>query len=597
MSAVMPMRDKWRSFRVLVRLTFTASPLLATTEIALVIAMAVAGPLQSYGVASIVNAVTRHHSLVTGAVILLITLVVAFGGLVISDAIRSRLEDEIEATLQREMLGLATSLPGIAHHEQPEIADRIGAAREEFRRLRGTAGTIASGLTVLFSTGTVLVLLASIHPVLLVLPAIGLLRLWASARTAHALRQAITTTMQYNRRHTRLLQIAENPRHGLEIRAFGMREPLTDRLLEAFELQNTPRWNAQKQGRLMEVTARGVFGLAYGAAIVFVLWLARHGHATPGDVTMVMLLAPQTDQAAQKLSTSVRALVGMLDIAGHVQWLRDYAIQQNAWSGSDDPPRALQHGIELRHVAFAYPDTKRAAVHDVNVSIPAGSTVALVGDNGAGKSTVVKLLSRLYDPTAGQILIDNTDLSTISPQAWRHRISAGFQDFVKYQYTARETIGLGEPTRLDRPDPEYDDAIDAGDARTVIERLPHGLDTQLGKRFGGTDLSGGQWQRLALARAFLREQPLLVLLDEPAASLDPESEQALFDRFTAASTAARATGGITLLVSHRLSTVRNADLILVFDNGTVTEIGTHDELIAADGQYAELFQLQADAYK
>jgi ATP-binding cassette subfamily B protein len=220
-----------------------------------------------------------------------------------------------------------------------------------------------------------------------------------------------------------------------------------------------------------------------------------------------------------------------------------------------------------------------------------------VGDNGAGKSTVVKLLSRLYDPTAGQILIDNTDLSTISPQAWRHRISAGFQDFVKYQYTARETIGLGEPTRLDRPDPEYDDAIDAGDARTVIERLPHGLDTQLGKRFGGTDLSGGQWQRLALARAFLREQPLLVLLDEPAASLDPESEQALFDRFTAASTAARATGGITLLVSHRLSTVRNADLILVFDNGTVTEIGTHDELIAADGQYAELFQLQADAYK
>ncbi len=591
------MRDKWRSFGVLTRLTFAASPILAIAEILLVIAMAIAGPLQSYGVASIVNAVTKHHSLTAGTVILFAALVVAFGGLVLSDAIRSRLEDEIEANLQREMLGLATALPGIAHHEQPEIADRIGAAREEFRRLRGTAGTIASGLTVLFSTGTVLVLLASVHPLLLLLPAVGLVRLWASARTAHALRQAITATMQYNRRHNRLLQLAENPRHGLEIRAFGMRGPLTDRLLEAFELQNKPRMDAQKQGRLLELSARCVFGIAYGVAIVFVLWLARHGNATPGDVTMVMLLAPQTDQSAQKLSASVRALVGMLDIAGHVQWLRDYANRQNAWSGADEPPRVLREGIELRDVAFSYPNTDQAAVHGINVLLPAGSTVALVGDNGAGKSTIVKLLSRLYDPIAGHIFIDNTDLRTISPQAWRSRISAGFQDFVKYQYTAREGIGLGEPTRLDRPDTDYNAAIDAGDARALIERLPDGLDTQLGKRFGGTELSGGQWQRLALARAFLREQPLLVLLDEPAASLDPESEQALFDRFTAASTATRATGGITLLVSHRLSTVRNADLILVFDNGQLTEIGTHDELLAARGQYAELFQLQADAYR
>lgn len=595
--SAMSMREKWRSFGVLAKLTFAASPLLATTEILLVVAMAVAGPLQSYGVASVVDAVTGHNSVVGGAVILLVALIVAFGGLVVSDAIRSRLEDSIEATLQRELLGLATSLPGIAHHEQPEIADRLGAAREEFRRLRGTAGTIASGLTVLFSTGTVLVLLAGIHPLLLVLPAIGLVRLWASARTAHALRQAITATMQYHRRLTRLLQIAENPRHGLEIRAFGMRQQLTDRLLEAFRLQNDPRMNAQKMGRLLEVVARCVFGVAYGAAIVFVLWLARHGNASPGDVTMVMLLAPQTDQAAQKLSTSVRALVGMLDIAGHIQWLRNYAKMQTAWSGSADAPSILRHGIELRDVAFSYPNTKRAAVRGVNVLLPAGSTVALVGDNGAGKSTVVKLLARLYDPTDGRILVDGTDLRTISPRAWRNRISAGFQDFVKYQYTAREAVGLGEPAGLDRPDDEYDAALDAGDARTLVDRLPEGLDTQLGKRFGGADLSGGQWQRLALARAFLREQPLLVLLDEPAASLDPESEQALFDRFTAASVATRDTGGITLLVSHRLSTVRNADLILVFDGGELTEIGSHDELLAAGGQYADLFRLQAHAYR
>ncbi|MGW5365710.1 ABC transporter ATP-binding protein [Actinopolymorpha pittospori] len=331
---------------------------------------------------------------------------------------------------------------------------------------------------------------------------------------------------------------------------------------------------------------------------------------------MVMLLAPQTDQAAQRLSDSVRVLIAMLDVAGHIQWLRRHLGHQVAWAGTEEPPTTLRHGIELRNVSFAYPGVERSVVRDLSVHLPAGSTVALVGDNGAGKTTMVKLLARLYDPSDGSILVDGADLRTINHQAWRSRISAGFQDFVRYEYTAREAIGLGEPSRLNAPthpppgaesaartrndafsDDSYDAAIDAGDARTVIDRLPHGLDTRLGRRFGGTQLSGGQWQRLALARAFMRERPLLVLLDEPAAALDPETEHALLDRFNAASAATRTTGGITLLVSHRLSTVRMADLILVFENGELTESGSHDDLMATGGSYAELFELQASAYR
>ncbi|SDS34188.1 ABC transporter ATP-binding protein [Actinopolymorpha singaporensis] len=599
------MRDRWESLATLVRLTFAASPWLATTELVLVVVMAVAGPLQAYGVARMVNAVTGQGSVTAAAVILFAALALAFGGLVLSEAVRHRLEDGIELSLQRELLDLATGPPGIGHHEQPEIADRIGAAKEEFRRLRGTAGTIGSGLAVLVSTVTGLVLLAGIHPLLLLLPLLGLLRLWASAFGAREFRHAITATMQHHRRLDRLAEIAAHPRHGLEVRAFGLRGLLTDRIGELFEQQNEPRWQARRKGQLLEIAARVLFGLGYGAAIVFVVWLAREEHATAGDVTMVMLLAPQTDQAAQRLSDTVRVLIALLDVAGHLRWLRRYVGEQVAWEGAAQPPPALRHGIGLREVSFTYPGTQRPVVRDLTVHLPAGSTVALVGDNGAGKTTMVKLLSRLYDPSAGTILVDGTDLRTIDHEAWRSRISAGFQDFVRYEYTAREVIGLGDPARLPAPDQgdpgesdsAYDAAIEAGDARAVIDRLPDGLDTRLGTRFGGADLSGGQWQRLALARAFLRERPLLVLLDEPAAALDPESEHALLDRFNAASAATRATGGITLLVSHRLSTVRMADLILVFDEGRLVEAGDHDTLIAAAGAYAELFELQASAYR
>lgn len=606
------MGERWNSLVVLVRLTASASGLLAASELLLVAVMAISGPLQAYGVARVVNAVSGQGSVGVGAAILLGALAVAFGGLVLSDAVRQRLEDGIEVGLQRELLNLATTPPGIAHHEQPEIADRLGAARDEFRRLKGTAGTIGSGLAVVVSTATVLVLLAGIHLLLLTLPLLGLLRLWASANGARRFRHAITATMEYNRRQASLLDIVSNPGHGLEVRAFGLRGMLTDKIAEQFRSQNDPRWQAIRHGKLLEIATRVLFGFAYGGAIVFVLWLARAGRATPGDVTMVMLLAPQTDQAAQRLSDSVRVFVGLLDVAGHIHWLRRYSDEQVAWAGSDQPPTALRRGIALQNVSFAYPGTANSVLRDLNVHLPAGSTVALVGDNGAGKTTVVKLLARLYDPTAGAILVDGIDLRTIDHQAWRNRISAGFQDFVRYEYTAREAIGLGEPTRLSEPRhassatpapaPAHDDAgygaaIDAGDARAVIDRLPDGLDTRLGRRFGGTDLSGGQWQRLALARAFLRERPLLVLLDEPAAALDPESEHALLERFNAASAATRATGGITLLVSHRLSTVRMADLILVFENGELTESGSHDELMTTAGPYAELFALQASAYQ
>jgi ATP-binding cassette subfamily B protein len=221
-----------------------------------------------------------------------------------------------------------------------------------------------------------------------------------------------------------------------------------------------------------------------------------------------------------------------------------------------------------------------------------------VGENGAGKTTLVKLLARMYDPTTGQILVDGVDLATVQPDAWRSQLSAGFQDFVKFEFTAREVVGIGDIERAADED-AVRTAVVRGDAESVIAGLPRGLDSQLGKKFtDGVELSGGQWQRLALARAFMRERPLLLLLDEPTAALDPEAEHRLYEQYaSAAKIAAAETGGITVLVSHRFSTVRMADLIVVMHRGRVEEVGTHEDLLAAGRRYAELFELQARAYR
>jgi ATP-binding cassette subfamily B protein len=224
--------------------------------------------------------------------------------------------------------------------------------------------------------------------------------------------------------------------------------------------------------------------------------------------------------------------------------------------------------------------------------------VAIVGENGAGKSTLVKLLCGLYRPSHGRILIDGTDLRRLSAEDWRQRIAAGFQDFVRYELSARNTVGLGDLPRID-DDPAVHTALERAHATDVVDQLADGLDTQLGTSYTeGAELSGGQWQKLALGRALMRETPLLLVLDEPTSALDPEAEHHLFERYAAQARQVReSTGAITLFVSHRFSTVRMADLIVVVRDGRIVETGDHHTLIQNGGLYAELFELQAVAYK
>jgi ATP-binding cassette subfamily B protein len=224
--------------------------------------------------------------------------------------------------------------------------------------------------------------------------------------------------------------------------------------------------------------------------------------------------------------------------------------------------------------------------------------VAVVGENGAGKSTLVKLLARMYSPTNGRITVDGVDLAAMPIAVWRERLAGAFQDFYRFEFAAQRTVGVGDVTRLDeRPAAEV--AVERAGAADVIDRLAYGLDTQLGSSWdGGAEVSFGQWQKLALARGFMRDEPLLLILDEPTAALDAETEHSLFERFAEQARArTSATGRITVLVSHRFSTVRMADRIVVMDGARIAEVGSHEELVRRDGQYAELYRLQAAAYR
>ncbi|WP_069884321.1 ATP-binding cassette domain-containing protein [Streptomyces luteocolor] len=229
------------------------------------------------------------------------------------------------------------------------------------------------------------------------------------------------------------------------------------------------------------------------------------------------------------------------------------------------------------------------------VMAPTGTVVALVRENGAGKTTLVKLLCGMYQPTAGRILLDDTDLADIEPHAYREHITAAFQDFARFELPVRENVGVGDVDRMTDPSAVRAALADAG-AR-FVEQLPEGLATTLGMGWrGGAELSRGQWQKLALARSMMRRRPLLTVFDEPKASLDPGTEHALFEQVAAEARQGRADGRVTLLISHRFSTVRMADLIVVLKDGRIAECGGHDELIAGEGLYAELYALQAAAY-
>lgn len=337
---------------------------------------------------------------------------------------------------------------------------------------------------------------------------------------------------------------------------------------------------------------RVVATLTFYGCYVAVAVQAVQRQITLGDMTMLMLVVRGSQESFEAtLNSAAKVYEGnlymqnlfvFLGLKSDEPW-RD--LQKSDGAESTGSPEVVFDGV-----SFTYPGTERSALEEVSLTIEPGQTLALVGRNGAGKTTLIKLLARLYEPTSGAVRIDGQDVSELSPAEVRRRIGVIFQDFVQYNLSASDNVGVGWLPELDN-DEAIRDAATRGGAREFIERLPEGFDTVLGRYYGGSQLSIGQWQRLALARAFMRHSDLLIL-DEPTAALDAESEAELFERFQELKE-----GRTAVLITHRFSTVRFADRIVVLDKGRLVEEGTHAELLALGGIYATMFTAQAEGYQ
>ena len=520
----------------------------------------------------------------------------------VSTRVQRRFRDRVTIALEAHVAELQASVATLAHQERPDYLDRLAVLRNQVFVLDHLYMSLFSTCGWLLRLAVTIGLLVSIHPALVLLAAAALPAVLTSTWRPAIERRSQERAAPHARLARHLFTTATTAASGKEVRVAGISARVAAERRAAWERSYAPVAAARWGSAAWHAAAWLVFGGAYVGAIAFV----SAGMGAP--VAQVLLVLA----AGARLSAYVGATVGeigflrgiWMDGSRRLAWLEDYATATAATA--DRPaPAALQDGIRLEHLSFAYPGTSRLVLDDVSLTLPAGAVVALVGENGAGKTTLVKLLAKLYEPTSGAILVDGTPLSDIAPDRWREQLAGAFQDFFRFEFRARRTVGVGDVPRVDDA-PAVVTAVDRAGAEDVVERLASGLDTQLGPTWPeGVEVSFGQWQKLALARGFMRDDPLLLVLDEPTAALDAETEHALFERYAAAARGSSvaagdgngARGRVTLLVSHRFSTVRMADLIVVLDGARLVESGSHDDLMAAGGRYAELYRLQATAYR
>ena len=501
----------------------------------------------------------------------------------------ARLGLDINLLILKTAIGL-----DLHHFEDPEFYDRLTRARREasqrplsivtrsFQILQNSLSLIGfAALLLHFSGWAVFALLLSAIPA-----TISELRFSNKAFRLRNWRSAESRKLLY------LEHVLANNEHAKEVKLLSLGPVLLDRYRDLGEtFYHEDRELNVRRGRfayLLSICATATFYACYAAVAL----AAVSGRVTLGEMTLDMMAFRQGQQSFQAL---LAALSGMYEDNLYMSNLFTYlevGTRVVPLPLAPVPEITQEKGIRFRDVGFRYPGRDEWALRHLSVFIPEGQSLALVGQNGAGKTTFIKLLTRLYEPVEGEILLDGRLLTQWHAERLHERISIVFQDFARYQLTARENVGFGEVQNL-QSDAQITRAIERGGAETVVGALKAGIDTQIGRWFkDGVELSGGQWQKIALARAFMRESADILVLDEPTAALDAEAEHAVFQRFRELTQ-----GKTSILISHRFPTVRMADRILVIDRGQVVEEGTHDSLVTANGRYAHLFALQAQGYE
>jgi len=506
--------------------------------------------------------------------------------------LRSLLGARLGADVNIMILEKAVTLD-LSHFEDSEFYDKLTRARREAssRPLAMVTDSLQLIQNVLTLASYVVLLFAFSGWAVLGLVLAALPATLVEMKFSHAAFRLRNWRSAEARRLNYLEYVLANDEHVKEVKVLGLGALLLDRykkLTEQF-YQEDKDLSVKRSvwAFLLSLLATFMF---YGCYLVMALQAAR-GDLSLGNLTLYVVAFRQGQQAFQSCLT---AIGGMYEHNLYMSNLFHFlAIPTGPSVGPRQPtdPVEEEKGIRFQKVGFRYPGRETWALRDINLFIPAGKSLALVGHNGAGKSTFIKLLCGLYTPTEGSIFLDGRDLRDWTTAALQKRIGVIFQDFNQYHFSLKENIGLGSVQHLD-DEPRVHRAVDRVGAEEILKGMGNGLDTMLGRWFSnGVDLSGGQWQKIALARAFVREEADILILDEPTAALDAEAEQKIFEKFQLL-----ALGRTTILISHRFPTVRIADHIVVIEGGRLVEEGTHDSLLASRGRYAELFSLQARGY-
>jgi ATP-binding cassette subfamily B protein len=531
---------------------------------------------------------TVFYYLVLELILFLLSTALNHSRRLIQQLIQLQLANKIRAEIIRKALTL-----DLAFFEHPDYYDRLQNARREgsykpvelindtFQIVQNTITLISfAALMLRFSPWLVVILLATSIPAFI-----------AETRFSEQGFRLLTRRAPETRQINYLARLLTEDSAAKEIKLFH----LGDRLLQRYTTLFAKFFEEDKSLAVRRAAVGFSLGLiattGFYGSYAWIVWRTVQGIISLGDMTLYLTIFRQGQSTFQSILAAVGNIYeNNLFMANYFEFL-DIEPRMRVAAPPKKLPAELAHGIEFRGVGFRYPESDEWVLRNVDLRIRAGEKIALVGHNGAGKTTLIKLLSRLYDPVEGAILLDGIDVRDIDPVELRQKIGVIFQDFVRYHLPARENIGFGQIEAADEMEKIVESARKSG-AHKMIEDLPEGYETMLGRWFhGGHELSLGQWQRIALARAFMRDAEILVL-DEPTASLDAQTEYEIFRHFQELTD-----GKMAILISHRFSTVRMADRIVVIENGRIAEMGSHEELLRQEGTYARLFSLQAEGYR
>ena len=578
----------WRSGPLVVALGLVFRLLASTLPIALLL-------IAKLIIDSIVHAVSNHQPVQSG----FWWLVAAEFGLAICAGVLGRTIDYLDALLADkytryvsiEVIKHSAELD-LAAYEDPVFYDRLERARVQATDRLGMIQSIGRLVQQAITAVSLSVSILLFSPWLLFLLVLSVIPGFLGESHFAFLGYATIHRQTPIRRQLDYLRVLGGSREAAkELKLFGLTKFLIKRFTSLSDQIYQENVSLARR-RLIAGAFLSMVGTAgYYSAYVFIVWRTITGALSIGELTFLSGAIMQASFNIQQIFSALASVADqalfLTDLLAFLEMRPTIYSKPNALPA----PRPMQRGFEFRNVSFRYPGIPRMVLDGLNFKLTPGERVALVGENGQGKTTIVKLLTRLYDPLEGQILLDGVDLREYDLEDLYREIAVIFQDFMRYEMSARENIAVGEIDGLSRMD-ALEVAARKSMAVDVIKRLPHRYDQMLGRRFeGGVELSGGEWQKVALARAYLRDAQLLIL-DEPTAALDARSESEVFRRF-----AELTCGKTALFISHRFSTVRMADRVVVLQDGKISEDGSHDELASLGGRYAEMLEMQAVHYR